>query len=1369
MGYSHSFAPNPKRRHTRGRRGRGTEGITDLQAAFEEDKQANDRSAARIVGLDRERQKAARSEEKRYGYRGLEQRKGRNTQRKALDHDEKIVLARRNRAKAGIGGVSKAYAHQRREVMGDAPGQLRDVRPKRLPWTKKPSRKAPAGTRGRDKPRALDAAQVKAFVGRYRRVGDLPDWDAASIQAVEVSGAGIDGKALGRMIRAMLVRGNVERNPGPGDHLGVKDSRRPQGAKRATKPLRITRPGAPEVEAKAPKVRAGFAGAALHELEAQIQVEIQKEAGAVDAHAEAEAEAVRLKLAKEDTRTDSITAFINEDVQRFVGTAFNPIIMDEPLKQMADAQPHEKNMIAFPVPHKVTIIREIRVVDAQARDEEGRLGSRVAQLEGEEKLMTWRKMQRILLIRVVHISYGFLMREASREEDSTTYSISWEQFQTFKQARLGTYAFAAVVERVQTFRARNRLFLQNSLYDESNGPMNDNIFAALVVSPARRMAQGVDLWSQMAAQQALKLCMRREIMGDGGVKAGGTYVVGYDVTFADLFPEAMAEAVRLAKAGDARAAVSGLADRVMQQGAHITGKIEDLAAVFKEKGDRYCRQASVFLEGIIPAFPNPAKPANALAGVVKRLLRPSGQMTEDAQKRELAVMAFLISLGQKAGVSDNRETVLEFVNDHVDGHLQKQSGWSDAQKACFKQGAVDAAGPITAEFKKMVAESIAHFKCFIKAESYEPDERKAPRNIVCPGHYLRGVLWAAYASPLERFFSLMGDRAVKHHTPEENAKITRDTLCDVEGGDQVFLELDGKSFESLINKFRRRCETSVVAAFAHPEASEMVSFIGALFAERWEVTQGIFTATLESIRRSGEYGTSGCNFIGNFGILMGASSAAAGVAVEKVTAWTETAFSEMRFRLEGDDGIVRVCQSWVERKGKQISDLEKAFLAAGVEMSMKVSRSFEDTGFIGQTLVEVRKGTELVPLVYKDPLKLIANLTHWIDCDPASHAKDEIMLVARAMSYELMYGHLPLVGHACWGVLTAHQDTVAELRKAATEEIMGDSKVGPYRLYGRAALHLRASFWKARGLYGCKNAIPVDFKFPHSDAITGKFLPLDRACVVSEATELLEQVQRDLNATPETIRAWGRQIAESFAAGKALRIEELATHYASLKGVAGMTILKVTDTRDKARAQAEAIISTTAVRVAARASDAFALVSAAVAAALTVAAGWATVLIQSWILTLVGGGVQTLSVFCFSFLGAAGLFGVLIFPLVLAATLFMLWLVLGVCLQWPMKMIRNLITIASYTFICATFLGAVRVYQGAAAAARMDITGGLGRTIRDRAVLVAAWFKSAGFVTAITRLTNAAADRLEPSESPARSSAASAAISGAVRGLIARK
>lgn len=197
MGYSHSFAPNPKRRHTRGRRGHGTEGITDLQAAFEEDKQASDRSAARIIGLDRERQKAARSEEKRYGYRGLEQRKGRNTQRAALDHDEKIVLARRNRAKAGIGGVSKAYAHQRREVMGDAPGQLRDIRPKRLPWTKKPSRKAPAGARGRDKPRTLDAAQVKAFVGRYRRVGDLPDWDAATIQAVEVTGAGIDGKALG--------------------------------------------------------------------------------------------------------------------------------------------------------------------------------------------------------------------------------------------------------------------------------------------------------------------------------------------------------------------------------------------------------------------------------------------------------------------------------------------------------------------------------------------------------------------------------------------------------------------------------------------------------------------------------------------------------------------------------------------------------------------------------------------------------------------------------------------------------------------------------------------------------------------------------------------------------------------------------------------------------------------------------------------------------------------------------------------------------------------------------------------------------------------------------------------------------------------
>lgn len=199
--YKVTFAPNPNRNHTRGKRGKIS--IAPEQLDFEMEKEAEDVYSLKRTSILKERQKRESADLKSFALRGY---KGKGHQALQGVQREQAMKesARRNRVRTGTEGVSKAERKFREEE-----GFRTSHRPSQ-PWnTHKPRAK-----------KIVQSPQVKPFdlksaVARFKRTGDLPDVTAQYVR--DLPSDGIDGKTLRRMIQALLQRGNVEINPGPDD------------------------------------------------------------------------------------------------------------------------------------------------------------------------------------------------------------------------------------------------------------------------------------------------------------------------------------------------------------------------------------------------------------------------------------------------------------------------------------------------------------------------------------------------------------------------------------------------------------------------------------------------------------------------------------------------------------------------------------------------------------------------------------------------------------------------------------------------------------------------------------------------------------------------------------------------------------------------------------------------------------------------------------------------------------------------------------------------------------------------------------------------------------------------------------------------
>lgn len=178
---SPAYAPNPERKHSRGFRGKVTTGITDLQVAFDVDAEKDNHYARRqrMKKKDRERRDTVK-------FKNFENRGFRGKIKEGMRGEERTSFM-------------KKKANQRRVMLGIGGRSKKDRKNMKKTSTLE------------DRPYDL----VKALAN-FKRTGSVPEIvDLNEIRSAPHNG--IDGRALKRMISAMLVRAGIEENPGPLD------------------------------------------------------------------------------------------------------------------------------------------------------------------------------------------------------------------------------------------------------------------------------------------------------------------------------------------------------------------------------------------------------------------------------------------------------------------------------------------------------------------------------------------------------------------------------------------------------------------------------------------------------------------------------------------------------------------------------------------------------------------------------------------------------------------------------------------------------------------------------------------------------------------------------------------------------------------------------------------------------------------------------------------------------------------------------------------------------------------------------------------------------------------------------------------------
>jgi len=195
---SPEYAANPQRRHTRGRRGRITTGITDLQNDFEIEALKDDRGATRYANKQRGRRRQSLSDQKKRAEKAF-RGKTRSTKVSKIQRDAPATSI--------VRGVRAMNAQERAEFV------RQKARKRRVGLGLEGKSRAQRRANVTSSSTASSVFNLTAAVTIFKRSGRLPQVSLDTVQAADASG--LDARALKRMINAMLVRAGVEENPGP--------------------------------------------------------------------------------------------------------------------------------------------------------------------------------------------------------------------------------------------------------------------------------------------------------------------------------------------------------------------------------------------------------------------------------------------------------------------------------------------------------------------------------------------------------------------------------------------------------------------------------------------------------------------------------------------------------------------------------------------------------------------------------------------------------------------------------------------------------------------------------------------------------------------------------------------------------------------------------------------------------------------------------------------------------------------------------------------------------------------------------------------------------------------------------------------------
>lgn len=1104
-------------------------------------------------------------------------------------------------------------------------------------------------------------------------------------------------------VALLLLMAGIEPNPGPAGSAPASDvtAGKPQKdvhvAARARDKKRKEAEGKAKARVRTPPAQTqklaqtrGGSGAlkeSVKRVEAalveQAKTAEAKTAAVADVLSDAEKAEIEKAAALLAARRASELARVQEDLTKLVGTAFHNVVPRQAFVSWAEVQPSARLLTRFPVPFRMTEVDSLTAYWHMDVEDKHELTSRTP----ADKRLFKPEEPHIMVRATAHVyCYGWAFQPIPGDALSFSCTFSWDQFCDFRTNRCDEYRFNLILDRVISFRRAGRTNPQDSRHYATADLLADNVFAALHAVSIGDNDQAGAIVVDMCVKGTTSLLERKMIHNAGGRLAPGTYVRGYQVGFDEMFPDEWADAVTSVSTGatTAKHALRAFFAAITKTGSEVAEStrrgLEERLVRAREKAAKYCRMHALHVEGLYPSFADPFDFGNILVAGCKRLLRRITDPTEDAFRYEEQVAESLIA--EAAGFPANFAASSVSVA-HEAQEYAFSKGFDLARTQEFVDGArlvasVRAGSVTIAEFRTLISESIEKMKAFIKAEDYPKSEVKCNRFIVCPNHFLRGVLWEAYREPCENFFRYMGHHCTKHRTPEENLEVTLSMFPEVQDGDMTHLKTDGKNFESLVNRGRRRLEQRVIRAFAHEEDHELLRCLSSELEKDFSITTEFITMVLTTIRRSGEYVTSCGNAICNHNMTLGMYAWALRIPLAEVKEWVVRFKSTHGWRFEGDDGILLVARSALDR-------FREAFAHFGVAMSMCTSEL--PTGFLHQELVDC--GGQMQ--VFRNPLDLLANLTAWIKCDGSSIKHDTDMLLARAASYFYMYRRIPIIGTACWAVLRRYSSRWWRLVSRAAA---GARDV--------AAVHLREFWSRLKGDYG--SALPDTGTLTRwkewalgriqlaPDLVVGAEPPECHPSMLSHCCVELGCSLADLSIMADNVGKYFSTSADGPLA-QALDLPQIQGWLQRQRALGRMVVEKVEDVREQAKVRAAEVYSVASAKVADRARTV-----ATWCSHLAVLTGTSVLVYQLRVLFVLFGW------------SSVPLYPVLIslfIPLFMLAVGIPVYLVLHWGLQLPKSVARGIITGAAWTVLVVEVSAAYRAYSfGADGLARLIDAGG---------------------------------------------------------------
>lgn len=193
------FTPNPDRRHSRGHRGHDCLGVVENdQVDFLLSQADSDWHSRKHGNKARSAARLAQSNKKAFSLRGHH-----GGDFHDLKGEEREAAMRRCAMRARVKSGTQGISHAQRKWM-ESEGLLAGAR-------------RPRKKNAKDKPKVV-VLSLLSIVARFKRTGDLPPQSASVIEGLDKNG--VDGKALRRMIAALLIRGGIEPDPGPDSWKG---------------------------------------------------------------------------------------------------------------------------------------------------------------------------------------------------------------------------------------------------------------------------------------------------------------------------------------------------------------------------------------------------------------------------------------------------------------------------------------------------------------------------------------------------------------------------------------------------------------------------------------------------------------------------------------------------------------------------------------------------------------------------------------------------------------------------------------------------------------------------------------------------------------------------------------------------------------------------------------------------------------------------------------------------------------------------------------------------------------------------------------------------------------------------------------------